>query len=150
MSNRIFLDSSILVEKAKGTRIDLFDYLITSDYELCISQITLSEFTFYLLAIEGGKAPVTLKRDGSIPAIIAQHNPATFLQKLTFLPDSSDLIPIYLHCMEAYNLMPNDALILAVCKQHTVGIIASYDSDFADACQQEGIQLIKQVADLQA
>jgi hypothetical protein len=28
MNNRIFLDSSILVEKAKGTKEELFDFLI--------------------------------------------------------------------------------------------------------------------------
>lgn len=71
MSSRIFLDSSILVESTKGNRTDLFDYLVLNDkYEICISQIVLSEYTFYLLIIEGGKAPLTLKRDKTIPAII--------------------------------------------------------------------------------
>lgn len=58
MSSRIFLDSSILVERTKGTHTDLFDYLILNDeYKMCISQIVLSEYAFYLLIIEGGKAP---------------------------------------------------------------------------------------------
>lgn len=38
MSNKVFLDSSILVEWAKKTRINLYDYLIADkSYELCIS-----------------------------------------------------------------------------------------------------------------
>lgn len=104
MSNKIFLDSSILVESTKGTKTELYDYLVSrNDYEKCISQIVVSEYTFYLLIIEGGKAPVTLKRDGMIPTIIGQHNPANFLTKLTFLEPGPAVILLYLRYMEQYN-----------------------------------------------
>ncbi len=83
MSNRVFLDSSILVEWAKKTRTDLFDYLVVSNaYELCISQITLSEFMYYWLAIGVGKAPVTLKRDIAISDILQLYSPKDVLTKL--------------------------------------------------------------------
>lgn len=52
--------------------------------------------------------------------------------------------------MVTYNLLPNDALILATCKLHNIKRLASYDSDFARACIGEGIQLIQTVADLTA
>ena len=149
MSNRILLDSSILVERTKGTQTDLFDFLILNDkYELCINQVVLSEYTFYLLIIEGGKAPLTLKRDKAIPAIIEHHNPAEFLSEMIFLEPGSAVIPLYLHYMEQYNLLPNDALILATCKLNGITRLASYDADFAAACIGEGIQLIRQVSDL--
>ena len=45
----------------------------------------LSEYALYLLIIEGGKAPLMLKRDRSIPSIIKEHNPVSFLSNMTFL-----------------------------------------------------------------
>ena len=131
MSSRIFLDSSILVERTKGTRTELFDHLISNDrYDLSISQVVLSEYTFYLLVIEGGKAPLTLKRDKAIPTVIESHNPADFLSKMIFLEPGSAVISLYLGYMVQYNLLPNDALILAICKLNGVERIASYDVDF--------------------
>ena len=149
MSSRIFLDSSILVESTKGTKTELYDYLVSrSDYEKCISQIVLSEYTFYLLIIEGGKAPLTLKRDKAITVIIEEHNPVDFLINMTFLEPGPTVIPLYLQYMQQYNLLPNDALILATCKLNSIEQIASYDADFVTACAGEGIQLIQSVAGL--
>lgn len=149
MSNRIFLDSSILIESTKGTQTDLFNHLIANDtFEKCISQVVLSEYTFYLLIIEGGKAPLTLKRDKTIPAIIEQHNPADFLSELSFLESGSAVIPLYLYLMEKYNLLPNDALILATCKLNGIDQIASYDADFETACLGENIRLIRSIDEL--
>ncbi|WP_460982594.1 PIN domain-containing protein [Spirosoma fluminis] len=108
----------------------------------------LSEYTFYLLIIEGGKAPLTLKRDKTIPAIVKQHNPTGVLSMLTFLEPGPAVVPLYLQYMEQYNLLPNDALILATCKLNGISQLASYDSDFAPACIGEGIQLIQSIADL--
>ena len=75
MSNRIFVDSSILVEYSKSTKTELLEYLIshTSDFELCISETVLSEYTFHFLAKCGDKSPLTLKRDVAIPNILSQN-----------------------------------------------------------------------------
>ncbi|NEU65810.1 type II toxin-antitoxin system VapC family toxin [Spirosoma agri] len=149
MSSKLFLDSSILVEWAKKTQTSLFDHLANSDkYELCINHTILSEFTYYWLAIGGGKAPVTLKRDGAIPSVLKLYNPISLLKKVTWLTTDQAIIPLYLKLMEDYNLLPNDALILATCKLNSVNQLASYDADFEAACIGEGIQLIRQVSDL--
>lgn len=111
-------------------------------------QVVLSEYTFYLLIIEGGKAPLTLKRDKAIPPIIEQHNPADFLSKMIFLEPGSEIIPLYLSYMEKYNLLPNDALILATCKLNGISRIASYEADFESGCLGETIQLIQSVDEL--
>ena len=149
MTSKIFLDSSILVESTKGSKTELYDYLVSrNDYEKCISQIVLSEYTFYLLIIEDGKAPLTLKRDGAISNVIEQHNPVSFLTELTFLEPGPDVILLYLQLMRQYNLLPNDALILATCKLNGIGQIASYDADFIAACAGEGIQLVQSITDL--
>ena len=149
MNNRLFLDSSILIEWAKKTQVELLNNLITTtQYTLCISQIVLSEFTYYWLAIQAGKAPVTLKRDGNISQSITMNNPVSLLSKLTYLEPGAAIIPLYLHFMEQYNLLPNDALILAICKLSGITQIASYDADFAPVCRREGIRLIQQLTDL--
>ncbi|HRG36773.1 MAG TPA: PIN domain-containing protein [Chitinophagales bacterium] len=47
--------------------------------------------------------------------------------------------------MSKYNLLPNDALILATCKLNQINMIASFDSDFKTACEKEKIQYIDSV-----
>ena len=127
----------------------MFDYLsINTQYSLCISQVVLSEFTYYWLAIEGKKAPVTLKRDVAISQIVSNYSPADVLSKLTFLEPGNALIPLYLDFMAQYNLLPNNALILATCKLSGIDQIASYDADFEPVCLGEGIRLVQQVSDL--
>ncbi|WP_461067293.1 type II toxin-antitoxin system VapC family toxin [Spirosoma horti] len=150
MSNKIFLDSSILVEWAKKTQPDLFNHLLRSSFDLFISQITLSEFTYYWLAVGGGKAPVTLKRDGTIPDVLRLYSPAALLSKLKWLDADKTIIPLHLGLMEKYNLLPNDALILATCKLNGIEQIASYDADFEAACLGENIRLVQSVSELAA
>lgn len=149
MSSKIFLDSSILVEKAKRTREALFDYLIGDDsLEKCINPIVLSEFTYYYLAIEGDASPMSLKVRKAIQPILSENSPEALLKVFTFLRDDSSVISLYLTLMEKYNLLPNDALILANCKIHEIPSIASYDvNDFKVACESEGIKLISEIDD---
>ena len=148
MSNKIFLDSSILVEWAKKTQPDVYNYLLNSSFDLCISQITRSEFIYYWLAIGGGKAPVTLKRDSVIPDVLTLFDPSGLLSKLKWIDADKAIIPLHLDLMKKYNLLPNDALILATCKLNGIERIASYDVDFETACAGEGIQLIRSVSDI--
>lgn len=151
MSSNIFLDSSILVEWAKKTQVELFDHLSTAtQYTLCINEIVLSEFAYYWLVVEGKKAPVTLKRDGTIPGIISNHSPVDLLTKLTLLESDPAIIVLYLRYTQQYNLLPNDALILAACKLNGITQLASYDADFVAPCAVEAIQLIQTVAELTA
>ncbi|WP_229321286.1 PIN domain-containing protein [Larkinella knui] len=144
------LDSSLLVEKAKRTRVELFDILMQrNEYEKCICSPVLSEFTFHLLAIEGGKAPRTLKENRLIPALLTANPPDILLHLFTLLPDSSQTISIYIDLMIKYNLLPNDALILSACLLHNIPYLASYDqTDFEKACAGEGVILISDFSDL--
>ena len=75
-NNKIFLDSSILVEYVKGAKTDLLDYLLNDgNYTLFISQIVISEFYFHALAAYGSKSTLTLKMPGSIGGIMYLHQP---------------------------------------------------------------------------
>ncbi|MDV3103613.1 PIN domain-containing protein [Thermococcus waiotapuensis] len=46
-------------------------------------------------------------------------------------------------------LLPNDALILATLEYYGVGALVSLDSDFAEACEKEGIVLVSSAKDLE-
>ncbi len=70
------------------------------------------------------------------------------LAKLTFLEPGAAVVPLYLQLMQQYNLLPNDALILATCKLNGITQLASYDADFDTVCRDEGIWLIKSIGDL--
>jgi predicted nucleic acid-binding protein len=66
-----------------------------------------------------------------------------------YLTDSQDIMSICLDLMQKYNLLPNDALILATCKIYQIRQIASFDStDFEKACLGENIKLIQRIEDL--
>jgi hypothetical protein len=94
------LDSSILVEWAKKTQPDLFNHLANdTQRSLCISQITLSEFVYYWLAIGSNKAPVTVKRDKGISDVLQNYDPTNTLSRLTWLESSSEIIPLHLRLM---------------------------------------------------
>ena len=150
MTNKVFLDSSVLVEYAKKTRMELLrDLMSIQTLELFINETVVSEYTFYHLIIEGAKAPRTLKENKVIPTIIKTANPITFLRLFSYLSTNESILALYLDFMEKYNLLPNDALILATCKLHGINHLASFDaSDFTIACAGEGIQLIQSINDL--
>lgn len=149
MTSRIVLDSSLLVEYFKQSKIELLDFLLKAELvELCINSTVLSEGAYHWLARKGSKAPRSLQQAEQIPKIMRDDNPLDFLSQFTVLPSDNRIIPIYLDLMQRYNLLPNDALIIATAKLHTIPAIASHDPDFESACQGEGIQLIREVSDL--
>src|SRR4051794_37321402 len=111
-TNRIFIDSSILVEAIKGNKVDLYKRLIGDiNNSLYINETVISEYLFYVLAINGGAAPRTLKESGSIPTIITKsHSSVSALSDFIFLETSSSLIIEVPKLMNLYNLLPNDAI----------------------------------------
>ncbi|WP_262711954.1 PIN domain-containing protein [Dyadobacter flavalbus] len=65
------------------------------------------------------------------------------------LQNGNDVVPVFLEMMAKYNLLPNDALILASCKLNNIKMLASFDeNDFTIACAGENIKLVQSVADL--
>ncbi|GGC10598.1 type II toxin-antitoxin system VapC family toxin [Dyadobacter sediminis] len=146
---KIFIDSSILVEFKKQSKTELLLELIAnSNIELVINSTVLSEYTFYLLAIEGEKAPRTIKENQEINSIISKDQPEDFLSLFTVLQNGNEIIKEFLELMKKYNLLPNDALILASCKLNNIKVLASFDkNDFTAACAGEHIQLVQSIVD---
>ena len=146
MSNRIFLDSSILIEYTKNSRPELFEELLVDErFDLCFGSPVISEYLFHFLAIAGNKSPLSVKMSGQIGALFAQANPLDIFRPLVFLSDAATLLPDSVQLMRQYNLLPNDAMILALCKMHGIRVLASYDPDFEPACSGEGVLLIQSV-----
>ncbi|MBE8540150.1 PIN domain-containing protein [Geoglobus acetivorans] len=50
--------------------------------------------------------------------------------------------------VQKYGLLPNDALILAACKHYELDALASLDTDYEEACRNEGITFISDVENL--
>ena len=149
MISSIILDSSILIEYAKNNKTELMDYLVaTMPDRLHVNSAVLSEYMYHWLGNNGGKSPRSLQQSKQIGSVIQSGDPASFLSQFTILPSDNRIIPIYLDLMQRYNLLPNDALIIATAKLHGIPAIASYDPDFVSACEGEGIQLIREVTDL--
>ncbi|HEX8357119.1 MAG TPA: type II toxin-antitoxin system VapC family toxin [Segetibacter sp.] len=145
-TNKIFLDSSVLVEALKGNKANFFKNVISNrNNNCCINETVLSEYLFFIIGFNGGASPRTLKEKTAIPQIlINSQNVTSVLTDFSFLTTSSSLLNIVPHLMQKYNLLPNDAIILATCKIHNITKLASHDSDFVAPCSAEGIELLSE------
>jgi predicted nucleic acid-binding protein len=151
MNNSIFVDSSLLVEYLKNSQADFLEVLRNEpSIQLFINQTVVSEYLFYHLGTLGQKSPRTLKESGAISSVLRVFDPQPFLSLFSYLPDSPAILPLTVRFMSSYNLLPNDALILAACKSNGISALASFDPDFSTACQRESIRLLQSVADFQS
>ncbi len=129
-TNKIFVDSSIFVEAIKGNKIDFYNNLIsTVGNEYFINEVVLSEYLFYALAVYGGSSPRTLKGRGAIPVLINTDFRKPVLKYFSLLNSDVSFFTTVPDLMIKYNLLPNDAIILATCKIHSINQLASHDSD---------------------
>jgi predicted nucleic acid-binding protein len=137
------IDSSLLVEFSKGGRKNLLLSLIgNTDNECCINETIISEYLYYYLALKGGTSPMSLKSSERINEVMIQSEDYSLIKNFSLLPVNNSifsLVPLY---MQQYNLLPNDAIILATCKIHNITQLASHDKDFEEACKSEGIELL--------
>ncbi|WP_373511679.1 PIN domain-containing protein [Persicitalea sp.] len=148
---RVFLDSSLPIEYLKGSRKDkdLLKHLLKLDIELVIDHTVFSEFMFNFLTIRGKKSGLAIKESKLISALIGEYAPQNLLSEFRLLSPASDLQDEVIRLMNQYNLLPNDALILAHCLDEPFEFVASYDSDFVIPCQKEGITLIDSIESFQ-
>lgn len=145
---KIFVDSSVLIEFANERRPELLDALLDSSHELYINNIVVSEFVYKLLGIIAGKSPMSVCENEQIQETLKMYDAVAFLSSFSYLTISKAAMLKSIDYMKNYNLLPNDAMILASCKLENIAILTSYDSDFREACQNEGIKLISKVEDL--
>lgn len=143
-TNKILLDSSFFVENYKGKHVEYYRYVTGHNaLESCITDIVCSEYWFYLLALIGGKAPLSLKEAGVVSAIATEHaHRFEFFEKYSLLSSTPLSINFSLKAIQEYSLLSNDALIFGSCKAYKIPFLASCDSDFETVCRAEGIMLV--------
>jgi len=103
---------------------------------------------YQLLGILGGRSPLSICESDMINETLSVHDTKSFLSGFQMLSIPDGALPMAIDFMKKHNLLPNDAIILASCKIQNVRVLASFDSDFFNACAAENIRLITSVADL--
>lgn len=145
MINRMLIDSSILVEYVKNIKVKLLDSLLSNPSFSChINETIISEFYFHFLKLSTGKAPATLQSSGKINEVMESNKNYLLINVFEFLSNDRKLIAEVPILMQKYNLLPNDAIILATCKMHNITKLASHDTDFMIPCKAEGIELLRE------
>ncbi len=145
MTSSVLLDSSILIEYAKNKKVKLLDSLINDNSFSCyINETIVSEFYFQFLKLSTNKAPATLESSGLINLVLENNKNYLFINLFEFLLSDRSIIKRVPELMKRYNLLPNDAIILATCKIHNITKLASHDTDFIIPCKAEGIELLRE------
>ncbi len=146
---KVFIDSGVLIEYLKGNGIAFFDKLILSKlHKLYINQIVVSEFLFHYIAIHAQKSPLSAKKGNTIQNIIEQFNPQTFIEDFNLVNCTTEISVIAIQMMKKYNVLPNDAIIIASCIENNIEYIATYDSDFEIPCKSENIKILNDLTHL--
>lgn len=146
MTNRIFIDSSVFIEAFKGNKKQFYDSLISrKDDQFYINDIVLSEYLYYILGFNSGVSPRTLQQKKKVSNTLKDEtDQISLLEEFHFLSGSRNFLLEVPQLMSDYNLLPNDAIILATCRLHETKL-ASHDSDFIIPCKSENIELIRDV-----
>lgn len=145
----VFVDSTLLVEYNKNTRYELLEGIFVGAFELVYNQVVMSEYLYHFVGHHGGKSPRTLKESRSIPQVLSENNPLTLLALFDQLTNKLPAVEEVVRIMTDYNMLSNDAIILAHCKSAKISYLASYDSDFKIPCQEEDITLIDSIETFQ-
>lgn len=143
MTNKIFLDSSVLIEYLKGNKIGFYTSLISDlNNDFFINDIVVSEYLYCILGFSSGVSPRTLQQKRKIKETLEKETKIiSTIKDFKFISADETIFVVVPEYMSKYNLLPNDAIILATCKLHGTKL-ASHDSDFIIPCQSENIELI--------
>ncbi len=146
MINRIFLDSSVLIESLKGNKTHFYEILISSlTNEFFINDIVLSEYLYYILGFSTGISPRALQEKRKIKDTLENESKIIrTINNFNFISADEKVLVEVPRLMSDYNLLPNDAIILATCKLHGIKL-ASHDSDFIIPCESENVELLRDV-----
>ena len=146
MTNNIFIDSSVLIETYKGNKVKFYDSLFSNvDNQFFINDIVLSEYLYFILGFHSGVSPRTMQQRNAIGIPINNEiEQIDILQEFNFLSGNYSFLSGIPQLMAKYNLLPNDAIILATCKLHETKL-ASHDADFIIPCESENIELLRDI-----
>jgi predicted nucleic acid-binding protein len=82
---KVLIDSSILIEFEKGTKVELMLSLLKNGHELYINTAVTSEYLYKLLGILGGKSPMSISESKDIKTVLDKHDTKSFLLNFNYL-----------------------------------------------------------------
>lgn len=143
MTNKIFIDSSVLVEPLQNRKVEFYKNLISnSNYVNCINSIVVSEYLYKYIGLQNLGSPRKIQSDNKIAEALQPYFITETLKEFLFIEVNENVVSLAPALMDKYNLLPNDAIILATCKIYNITQLASHDKDFKAPCKSEGITLL--------
>ncbi len=125
----LFFDSNIFLFHLSGrdSATKLIEEVENGRFRGYINDVVVSEVVYGFLRAETGLSPFELRK-----GITRLDVDLTLLMRLfglfRLLPCNYGIS--IMEVMEDYRLLPNDALIAATCKSHSIKNIATFDEDF--------------------
>lgn len=128
--NKIFIDSSVLIEYFKGSKLKLLNHLaILPNLKLVINETVVSEVIYHMIGFIANVSPVSLKRKERVSEIISKIDLDGFFKNFEIIGRDINIQQLT-ELMTSGNYLPNDALILNSCLENNIQYLATYDSDF--------------------
>ena len=93
---------------------------------------------------------MAIKESGKISECFYKKNPIDLIPDIQVLGHSSEISHTTINLIKQFNLLPNDALILATCQHYEIKNIATFDSDFEKPCNSLGIRIFDGADDLES
>ena len=145
MTNRVFVDSSVLIEPLQNRKVEFYKSLVINHtFTCCINAIVISEYLYKYIGLQNLGSPRTVQENKKISEALQPYLLTRTLEEFQVLEINDVVISNVPELMSKYNLLPNDAIILATCKIHNITQLASHDKDFEKSCKAEGIELLKE------
>lgn len=143
MINKIFVDSSVLIEPLQNRKVKFYKDLISDHIsDCCINSIVVSEYLYKYIGLQSLGSPKAIQSNKKMVEALQPYFLTNILDEFLFVEINNSVVAAVPSFMSKYNLLPNDAIILATCKMHNITQLASHDKDFKTACESEGITLL--------
>jgi predicted nucleic acid-binding protein len=143
MINRIFVDSSVLIEPLQNRKVEFYKNIILNHtFTFCINSIVVSEYLYKYIGLQNLGSPGTIQSGNKIAEALQPYFLIRTLEEFQLLEINNIAVSMVPELMSKYNLLPNDAIILATCKIHKIQQLASHDRDFKKAFKGEDIELL--------
>ena len=138
------VDSSVIIEHLKGNpqAMAILELLAEYDVRGCINDVVASEIIFVYLKRTTGRSYLTLKKEKELVKRAEKTPLYELLEEFRFLDVNKFVFEEAKRIMDEHGLLPNDAIILATAKFYRCSALITLDSDFIDACKEEGIKPI--------
>lgn len=95
------------------------------------------------------KSPLSVKESKQIEVSLKKYELIDMFNNFQVLILDDTITKLSYDLMKKYNLLPNDALILATVIFNEMDILTSYDQkDFTEACLSENIKLVSNLSDV--